>query len=98
MMPPMPPAPGGQPRPLFDSGPSGPQSFKDLVESRARDLGVAFMPVPNKKTRNDKMVYWFGPLHIYIDRDVVFVDKKRTGLWEPIGLSDLVQLSIRGAS
>ena len=66
---------------------SAPETFKDLVEKRAEEYGLLFMPIPNK-LYEAKQVYRFGKLQIYIDRGVVFVNDGHH--WVPISLSALV--------
>lgn len=66
---------------------STPETFKDLVEKRAEENGLLFMPVPNK-LYEAKQVYKFGRAFIYIDRGVVFVNEQQH--WVPISLSALV--------
>ncbi|MCP9262121.1 hypothetical protein DINM_005413 [Dirofilaria immitis] len=66
-------------------------SFKDLVELRAREAGILFVPQLNK-FREGKPVYWFGNVSIYIDRNVIFGFNIETQQWSPIGLDHLLSI------
>ena len=65
-----------------------PHSFKDLLERKAEENGLIFLPVPNR-TQEAKQVYKFGRSLIYIDRGVVFVQEPN--LWTPVSLNNLVE-------
>lgn len=65
-------------------------SFKDLVERRAIENGLVFIPVP-KRFQEAKQVYRFGNLQIYIDRSVIFVQREHG--WIPQSLQALVDLA-----
>lgn len=100
MVPPRPAAPfvpqGGPPRPSFFAQlrpmmPRAPASFKELVEQRAADLGVPFVPQPSR-FREGKPVFWFGNVSIYIDQNVIFALNLGTNKWEPMGLDHLLQI------
>lgn len=65
-------------------------SFKELVERRAIDNGLVFIPVP-KRFQEAKQVYRFGNVMIYIDRSVVFVQREHG--WVPQSLQALVDLA-----
>jgi tuftelin-interacting protein 11 len=64
-------------------------SFKDLVEKRAADNGIAYMPVTGK-SRQDKQVYWFGTRQVFVDRNVLFTLDDTTAQWTPVALDALV--------
>uniref|UniRef100_A0A2K6VEC1 G-patch domain-containing protein n=1 Tax=Onchocerca volvulus TaxID=6282 RepID=A0A2K6VEC1_ONCVO len=66
-------------------------SFKDLVELRAREAGILYVPQLNK-FREGKRVYWFGNVSIYIDRNVIFGFNVETQQWSPIGLDHLLSI------
>ena len=65
-----------------------PTSFKDLIEKKAEDNNLVFMPLPNK-TWEAKQLYSFGKVQIYIDRGVVFVNENNQ--WIPVSLNNLVE-------
>eukprot|EP00794_Sanderia_malayensis_P003562 gene3562-4067_t len=67
-----------------------PSSFKDILESKAEEHGVLFVPLPNKNFEG-KPIYSFGKSTIYMDRNVVFV--KDQGQWKPVSLQELASLS-----
>ncbi|KFD61936.1 hypothetical protein M514_07688 [Trichuris suis] len=76
---------------LFPSphqGVSMPSSFKDIVERRAAELGIVFLPVPNRY-REGKPVYRFGQRFIYIDRNVIFMQQS-FDQWIPVSLEQVV--------
>ncbi|VIO93858.1 G-patch domain containing protein [Brugia malayi] len=93
-----PPLPPPEPVPgIYNSAPPRIQpppphlSFKDLVELRAREAGVLYVPQVNK-FREGKPVYWFGNVSIYIDRNVIFGFNVETQQWSPIGLDHLLSI------
>jgi tuftelin-interacting protein 11 len=63
-------------------------SFKDLIEKRAAEMNLLFLPVQNK-FKDNKQIYRFGNLNIYIDRNVVFV--LQNGNWMPSSINELVK-------
>lgn len=67
-----------------------PASFKELLQARAEENNLVFVPIPNK-TWEAKQVYSYGRSQIYIDRGVVFVFDN--GQWIPISLNNLVEKS-----
>ncbi|VDK67133.1 unnamed protein product [Litomosoides sigmodontis] len=95
MQPPLPPpetTPGMyNPAPPRIQPPPPHLSFKDLVELRAREAGVLYVPQLNK-FREGKPVYWFGNVSIYIDRNVIFGFNVDTQQWSPIGLDHLLSI------
>lgn len=92
-LPPSEPVPGMyNPAPPPRIQPPPPQlMFKDLVELRAREAGVLYVPQLNK-FREGKPVYWFGNVSIYIDRNVIFAFNVETQQWSPIGLDHLMSI------
>ena len=66
-----------------------PASYKDLLEKKAAEYGLLFMPIPNR-TYEAKQVYKFGKAQIYLDRNVVFI-MEREGLWVPVSLNTLAE-------
>lgn len=69
-----------------------PTSFKDLLEKKAEENGILFMPIQGR-TQEAKQVYRFGKNMIYLDRSVVFICEKNNQ-WVPISLQNLVDVSI----
>jgi len=83
---------------LLQTGPSArsltasssvPSSFRELMERRAEENNILFMPVPNR-TQEGKQVYRFGRLQIYVDRGVIFA--LNGSLWSPVSLNSLVEM------
>ena len=66
-------------------------SFKDLVEKKAADHNLLFLPIPNRK-HEGKQVYRFGNANIYIDKNVLFIFEN--GHWMPLRLNYLVVRSV----
>jgi tuftelin-interacting protein 11 len=66
-------------------------SFKDLVEKKAVENNMLFLPIPNR-TFEGKQVYRFGNANIYIDKNVLFL--LENGQWIPLRLNDLVSKAI----
>ncbi len=62
-------------------------SFKDLVEKKAAEHNMLFLPILNR-TFEGKQVYRFGNANIYIDKNVLFIFEN--GQWIPLRLNDLV--------
>ena len=75
-------------RGLTASG-SVPTSFKDLVERRAEEYGILFMPLVGKY-REAKQIYCFGEMQIYFDRNVVFLLEPQNQKWVPVSLNTLI--------
>ena len=69
---------------------SMPASFKELLERKAAEQNLVFVPVPNK-TWEAKQVYKFGSAQIYLDRGVIFM--YRDGLWQPTSVNSVIQLA-----
>ena len=70
------------------SGGSVPTNFKDLIEWKAEQNNIIFLPVPNKY-HEAKQVYRFGNVQIVLDRGVVFVQEGQ--LWMPCSVNELVR-------
>jgi len=66
-------------------------TFKDLVEKRALENGLLFMPATNR-FYEAKQVYIFGNQHISIDKSVIFVQREGT-TWVPTSLMALVEMA-----
>ncbi|CAF0946683.1 unnamed protein product [Adineta ricciae] len=66
-------------------------SFKDLVEKKAAEHNLLFMPITNR-IFDGKQVYQFGQVNIYIDKNVVFVFDN--GQWFPMRLNDLIRRAV----
>ena len=84
---------------LLQAGPSArsltasssvPSSFRELMERRAEENNIVFVPVPNR-TQEGKQVYRFGRLHIYVDRGVIFA--LNGSMWSPVSLNSLVEMA-----
>ncbi|VDP14527.1 unnamed protein product [Soboliphyme baturini] len=69
-----------------------PVSFTELIERRAIDMGIPFMPVPNKY-REGKPVFRFGPFLIYVDMNVIFM-QQQMNQWIPVSLEQLVSTAM----
>ncbi|CAF1354682.1 unnamed protein product [Rotaria sordida] len=66
-------------------------SFKDLVEKKATDHNLLFLPISNR-TFEGKQIYQFGNVNIYIDKNVLFLYENNQ--WIPLRLNDLIQKAI----
>ncbi|KAH9508637.1 Tuftelin-interacting protein 11 [Bulinus truncatus] len=86
--------------PLLDSEPtthirsagSGiPMTFRDLVERRAEQEDMLYIPLSGK-CQEGKQVYRFGKASIYYDHNVVFM-LDPNGRWLPTSLNSLVDAS-----
>ncbi|TSM04900.1 Tuftelin-interacting protein 11 [Bagarius yarrelli] len=67
-----------------------PTNFKDLIQAKADENGIVFMPIVGKRHMG-KQVYTFGRIVIYMDRGVVFVQGKKT--WVPTSLQSLIDMA-----
>jgi len=68
-----------------------PHGFRDLVQMKCEELGLVFMPVPNRYYEG-KQVYKCGNVLIYISGNVIFVQcDGRTFL--PVSLNQLIQMA-----
>uniref|UniRef100_A0A3B4BE34 Tuftelin-interacting protein 11 n=1 Tax=Periophthalmus magnuspinnatus TaxID=409849 RepID=A0A3B4BE34_9GOBI len=69
---------------------SVPTNFKDLVQAKAEENNIVFMPLVAKRHLG-KQLYTFGRIVIYIDRGVVFVQGEKT--WVPTSLQSLIDMA-----
>ena len=69
---------------------SMPASFKELLERKAAENNVVFVPIPNK-TWEAKQVYKFGKAQLYLDRGVIFMS--RDGLWQPTSMNTIIHVA-----
>ncbi|MED6292995.1 Tuftelin-interacting protein 11 [Characodon lateralis] len=67
-----------------------PTNFKDLIQTKAEENNIVFMPVVGKR-HEGKQLYTFGRIVIYIDRGVVFVQGEKT--WVPTSLQSLIDMA-----
>ncbi|XP_054159386.1 tuftelin-interacting protein 11-like [Oppia nitens] len=64
-------------------------NFRQLVERRAEDKGILFMPIANRLYEG-KQVYKFGKQIIFIDRQVLFIMNSNDNKWIPTSLQSLI--------
>ncbi|NXH92517.1 TFP11 protein, partial [Edolisoma coerulescens] len=69
---------------------SVPMNFKDLIQTKAEEHNIVFMPIIGKR-HEGKHLYTFGRIVIYIDRGVVFVQGEKT--WVPTSLQSLIDMA-----
>ncbi|TRY84761.1 hypothetical protein DNTS_027444 [Danionella cerebrum] len=69
---------------------SVPTNFKDLVQAKAEENGIVFMPLVAKRHLG-KQLFTFGRIVIYIERGVVFVQGEKT--WVPTSLQSLIDMA-----
>ncbi|NP_001091078.1 tuftelin-interacting protein 11 isoform X1 [Monodelphis domestica] len=69
---------------------SVPMNFKDLIQTKAEEHNIVFMPVIGKR-HEGKQLYTFGRIVVYIDRGVVFVQGEKT--WVPTSLQSLIDMA-----
>nr|XP_033784391.1 tuftelin-interacting protein 11 [Geotrypetes seraphini] len=67
-----------------------PMNFKDLIQTKAEEHNIVFMPLIGKR-HEGKQLYTFGRIVIYIDRGVVFVQGEKT--WVPTSLQSLIDMA-----
>lgn len=67
-----------------------PMNFKDLIQTKAEEQNIVFMPVIGKR-HEGKQLYTFGRIVIYIDRGVIFVQGEKT--WVPTSLQSLIDMA-----
>ncbi|XP_078083506.1 tuftelin-interacting protein 11 [Mustelus asterias] len=72
------------------SSTSIPMNFKDLIQAKAEEHNIVFMPLMGKR-HEGKQLYTFGRIVIYIDRGVVFVQGEKT--WVPTSLQSLIDMA-----
>ncbi|CAF1339137.1 unnamed protein product [Rotaria sordida] len=62
-------------------------SFKDLIEKKAAEHNLLFLPVSNR-TFEGHQIYQLGNTNIYMDKSVIFVHE--TSQWVPTHLYDVI--------
>ncbi len=63
-------------------------SFKDMMEKKAADHNLMFLPVPNRFYEG-KQIYRLGNVNVYIDRNVIFY--LNNGIWTPTGVNEVIK-------
>lgn len=66
-----------------------PHGFKELVQMKCEELGLIFIPVPNRYYEG-KQVYKCGSVLIYISANVIFL-QRNGAMWIPVSLNQLIQ-------
>lgn len=66
-----------------------PHGFKELVQMKCEELGLIFIPVPNRYYEG-KQVYKCGRVMIYINANVIFLQRDGQ-MWIPVSLNQLIQ-------
>lgn len=69
---------------------SVPTNFKDLIQAKAEENGIVFIPLVGRRHMG-KQLYTFGRIVIYVERGVVFVQGKKT--WVPTSLQSLIDMA-----
>ncbi|KAL8186800.1 UNVERIFIED_CONTAM: Tuftelin-interacting protein 11 [Gekko kuhli] len=69
---------------------SVPMNFKDLIQTKAEERNIVFVPVTGKR-HEGKQLYTFGRTVVYIERGVVFVQGEKT--WVPTSLRSLIDMT-----
>ncbi|XP_077601219.1 tuftelin-interacting protein 11-like [Stigmatopora nigra] len=69
---------------------SVPTNFKDLIQTKAEENNIVFMPIVAKR-HEGKQLYTFGRIVIFIERGVVFVQGEKT--WVPTSLQSLIDMA-----
>uniref|UniRef100_UPI00358ECF24 tuftelin-interacting protein 11 n=1 Tax=Myxine glutinosa TaxID=7769 RepID=UPI00358ECF24 len=77
--------------PAVAPSPSVPLSFKELLEAKAEEKNIVFMPLLGRR-HDGKQLYTFGRLIMFIDRGVVFVQGEKT--WVPTSLQTLLDTAL----
>ena len=62
-------------------------TFKDMIEKKAADHNLLFLPVLNR-FKDNRQVYRLGNLNIYMDRNVVFM--LQNGVWIPTSIQEMI--------
>lgn len=66
-----------------------PHGFRELVQLKCEEMGLIFVPVPNRYYEG-KQVYKCGSVLMYISGNVIFI--LRDGqMWVPASLNQLIQ-------
>ena len=68
-------------------------TFKDVIERRANDLGILFVPVQGRNFQG-KQVFRFGSNYVSFERNVIFVQQSFDS-WQPIALEELLRIAAR---
>ena len=66
-------------------------SFKDIIERKAAEKNIMFMPLVNK-FKEGKQVYRLGNLNLYLDRNVIFI--LQNGNWTPASMNEIFQKAL----
>ncbi|CAF0720469.1 unnamed protein product [Brachionus calyciflorus] len=61
-------------------------SFKDIIERKAAECNIMFVPIINK-FKEGKQVYRLGNINVYLDRNVAFM--LQNGSWIPASLREI---------
>ncbi|XP_056676863.1 tuftelin-interacting protein 11-like [Monodelphis domestica] len=69
---------------------SVPMNFKDLIQTKAEEHNIVFLPVVGKR-HEGKQLYTFGRIVVYIDQGVLFVQGAKT--WVPTSLQSLIDMA-----
>ncbi|XP_052242663.1 tuftelin-interacting protein 11-like isoform X2 [Dreissena polymorpha] len=69
-----------------------PASFRELVERKAEESNLVFLPVPGR-THEAKQVYRCGRVLVYFDRSVVFVMDDKMNAFVPVSLQKLIEMA-----
>ena len=67
-------------------------SFKDVIEKKAAEHNLMFLPVPNRFSKEGQQVYRFGNLNVFIEKNVAFM--LMNGAWVPTSVNELVQKAL----
>lgn len=65
-------------------------SFKELIEQKAQEKNLLFMPIPNRY-QEAKQVYRLGRVMLYLDRSVIFIFNGKT--WVPTSMQSLLDMA-----
>ncbi|XP_064489812.1 tuftelin-interacting protein 11-like isoform X2 [Ornithodoros turicata] len=65
-------------------------SFKELIEQKAQEKNLLFMPIPNR-FQEAKQVYRLGRIMLYIDRSVIFMFNGK--IWVPTSMQSLLDMA-----
>lgn len=60
-------------------------NFKQMVQKRADEKGILFMPISNR-SHEGKQVYQLADHKVFLDRSVVFLYNSISGKWNPMSL------------
>jgi tuftelin-interacting protein 11 len=64
--------------------------FKELLERKAEESGLVFVPVPNRY-HEGKQIYRLGRVQMVLDRGVVFVQADQS--WSPVSMGRLLEMA-----